>query len=80
MILDDIRRELAKARAERASKHIIDLGQRGRFVILVGQRAAYAAARVNEADRGLSADDLATFEGCEVYFGGCIGVAVEWRV
>jgi len=50
-------------------------------VILVGNINAYVADRMWEAGEGavLTSADFATFEGCEVEFGGCIGVAVEWR-
>jgi len=78
MILDDIRRNIAALRAERAGKRSLGFPE-PRLVVLVGNRAAYAAARMHDAERVLSAEELATFEGCDVELGGCIGVEAVWR-
>lgn len=79
-ILADIRREVAKARHERAGKRTIDLGQREpQLVILVGNWHAYCADRGNEDPDNWAALDLNWFEDCRVERGPFLGVGVEWR-
>jgi len=78
-ILSDIRREVHKARRERARKRSLGFPE-PRLVILVGNWDAYTAERAHEASpESWAMLDLTTFEGCKVERGPFSGVGVAWR-
>ncbi len=79
-ICADMRRAIAAARAERASKRSLGFAV-PQLVVIVGNWSAYCADRIVEAKwpkDGIALADLVEFEGVPVEVGS-IGVRCEWR-